>query len=280
MQIDGWKYYNHAVIPTTAPHEMPDILPITDGSIWKIKGEGTPLLARWTTDFDCNYETNWWYVIKDTPFDMARLKAKRRYEINKGKRFFEVREIDPQKYKESIFAIQKEAYAVYPIKYRPTIEKESFFSSMDYWNQSTVLGAFFRETNELVGYTRLSENEKKCIDFITLKTMPDYEKYSINAALVAGILQKYNDHLANGFYICDGARNINHETAFQDYLEKYFEFRKAYCKLHVQYAPKINLLVKMLFPMRNILLKFEEIKFIHFLNSVLKMEEINREGNI
>lgn len=38
MQIDGWKYYNHAAIPTTAPHEIPDISPITDGSIWKIRG--------------------------------------------------------------------------------------------------------------------------------------------------------------------------------------------------------------------------------------------------
>lgn len=38
MQIDRWKYYNHAAIPTTAPHEIPDISPITDGSIWKLGG--------------------------------------------------------------------------------------------------------------------------------------------------------------------------------------------------------------------------------------------------
>ena len=38
MEINGWYYYNHAAIPTTAPHEIPDILPITDGSIWKIRG--------------------------------------------------------------------------------------------------------------------------------------------------------------------------------------------------------------------------------------------------
>ena len=38
MQIDGWKYYNHAAIPTTAPHEIPDISPITDASIWKSGG--------------------------------------------------------------------------------------------------------------------------------------------------------------------------------------------------------------------------------------------------
>lgn len=60
MQIYGWKYYNHAVIPASAPHEMPDISPIIDGSIWEI--EGAPLLARWTTDFDCGYQTNWWGI--------------------------------------------------------------------------------------------------------------------------------------------------------------------------------------------------------------------------
>lgn len=76
MQIGGWQYYNHAAVPTTAPHEIPDVSSITDGNIWKMGG-GTPLLARWTTDFDCGYETNWWYVIKDIPFNISELKAKK-----------------------------------------------------------------------------------------------------------------------------------------------------------------------------------------------------------
>ena len=58
MQIDGWKYYNHAAIPTTAPHEPVNMEPIKYGEIWKIKGA---LLARWTSDWDCGYETEWWY---------------------------------------------------------------------------------------------------------------------------------------------------------------------------------------------------------------------------
>lgn len=39
MDIKGWKYYNHAAIPTMAPHEEPDLQPLRDKSIWKI-GEG------------------------------------------------------------------------------------------------------------------------------------------------------------------------------------------------------------------------------------------------
>lgn len=40
MEIDGWKYYNHAAIPTTAPHEEPDLLPVKNGQVWKIGGGG------------------------------------------------------------------------------------------------------------------------------------------------------------------------------------------------------------------------------------------------
>ena len=100
MKINGWRYYNHAAIPTTLPHETPDISPIEDGGIWKL--DGSPLLARWTTDFDCGYETNWWYIIKDTPFDISALKAKRRYEINKGVKNFEAIVIDPTNYGEEL----------------------------------------------------------------------------------------------------------------------------------------------------------------------------------
>ena len=62
-------------------------------------------MVRWTSDFDCGYETNWWCCIKDTLLDMASLKSKRRYEINKGKKNFDVRLIDPVEYVEDIITI-------------------------------------------------------------------------------------------------------------------------------------------------------------------------------
>lgn len=68
--------------------------------------------------------------------------------------------------------------------------------------------------------------------------------------MVAAVVEDYNDRLGKNFYINDGARSISHETNFQDYLEKYFGFRKAYCKLHVAYNRRIKLVVKVLFPFR------------------------------
>ena len=275
MQIDGWKYYNHAAVPTTAPHRSPNMSPIEDGSIWDIDG-GTPKLARWTTDFDCGDVTNWWYVIKDSAFDIGCLNANYRYKINKGVKKFDVHVIDPQDYKESLYNVQVAAYSAYPLKYRPTVNKDEFFKSINFWNKHVVFGAFFRETNELVGYSLLTEHSQH-IDLAVQKTNPLYEKYQINAALVAEVLRHFDSCIKNGTYICDGARNINHETAFQDYLETYFGFRKAYCKLHVVYMPKIKWIIKLTYPIRKLLSKMDGIGIIHSLNAVLKMEEICRD---
>lgn len=54
--MKSWKYYNHAMIPITAPHEEVDIQCIKDKSIWKENKNA--LFARWTSDFDCGYETS------------------------------------------------------------------------------------------------------------------------------------------------------------------------------------------------------------------------------
>jgi len=275
MQIDGWKYYNHAAIPTTAPHERPNIAPINDGSIWKITG-GTPLLARWTTEFDCNYETDWWYVIKDIPFDINALKAKRRYEINKGIKNFSVKEFKPINFTDELYKVQIAAYSAYPEKYRPSVDKNKFVSSMQHWNRYVCIGAFERTTEKLCGYALLSKESKNYVDFKVMRTNPECEKNGVNAALVEGILRYFNSFLAQDGYICDGAKSINHETAFQDYLEKYFGFRKAYCKLNITYNPSLKWMIRLMYPIRRFLLKLDKIGIIHLLNSVLKMEEICR----
>lgn len=275
MHIDGWNYYNHAAIPTTAPCEKTNLLPIENKSIWKLNGKH-PLLARWTSEFDCGYETNWWYVVKDSSFDISGLKAKRRYEINKGIKYFKVVEINPANYAEELYGVQVAAFSGYPRKYRPKMDKQRFLGGLAKWESYCVMGAFFRETNELCGYALLAKESESYVDFKVLKTNPRYEKYSVNAALVEGVLRQFGTFLAHKGYLCDGARSINHDTAFQDYLEKYFGFRKAFCKLHIEYNPKFKWMIKILFHIRRFLLIFDGIGIVHQVNAVLQMEEICR----
>ncbi len=244
------------------------------GKVW---GGGEPLLARWTTDWDCGYETNWWYVIKDEPFDINSLKSKNRYYVNKGCKYFDVKLIDPRDYKEQLYNVQVAAFSAYPKKYRPTVDRDAFLSSIDEWEKCDVFGAFYKETAELEGYVLMTKNYSQYYGFAVQKTNPQYEKLQINAALVKGVMDYYEDFLSSGGIICDGERSISHETHFQDYLEKYFGFRKAYCHLHVAYNPKIKWAVKLLYPFRKLLHVFDMLGFVHMINGVLKMEDIIRD---
>ncbi len=66
IEMSQWHYYNHALIPNVSPYEKVDINELYNKQLWKQKPK--PLLARWTTDFDCGYETNWWYCIREAPY--------------------------------------------------------------------------------------------------------------------------------------------------------------------------------------------------------------------
>ena len=280
MATNGWKYYKRAAVPVCAPHETADTAPIKDGTIWNI--EGHPILARWTDSWDCDHATSFWYVIKDTPLDIASLKSKRRYEINKGRRNFDVRLIDPAQYADELYAVTVAAYSGWPEKYRPHEDESKFKSDIAAWKDLTIFGAFNTADGKMAGYVRLNDRGSY-VDFSVLRTRPEMEKLGVNAAMVAGILDHYADRLAANaegpckFYICDGARSMVHETAFQDYLEKYFGFRKAYCRIHIKYRPPVAAIVRLLYPLRNVLIRFDGIGSIHSINGVLKMEETARD---
>lgn len=274
MNTDGWKYYNYAVLPTTKPHEEPDLTPVKSGSIWKM-GDKTPLLVRWTSDYDCGNETNWWYVVKDTPFDISALKSKRRYEINKGNKNFLVKEIEPEKYAEDIYRVAVAAYETYPKSYRPNTEHDSFIENIRRWDFYKVYGAFSIEDDSLCGYACLSRKDMY-ISFVMMKVIPAKEKLGLNAAIVCHMLLDHEQFLSDGGYICDGARSIQHETAFQDYLEKYFGFRKAFCQLHIVYNPKYKPLIHMAYLFRKVFKKICFIPGVGKINALLRMEEINR----
>lgn len=268
--IDGWRYYNHALMPVVPPHLTPNINALYINNLWK-NIDKRVLLIRYTTDFDCEPQTNWWYVIKDEPFDITSLKAKRRYEINKGNKNFNTKTIDVKRYKKEIYEIQKAAYSIYPKKYRPSISFEGISNDIDNWNFYKSYGAFDIDGN-MVGYALLNRKENY-IYYAIHKVMPCCEKRGINAAIIYQILNDHKDFLSGDGYICDGARNILHETAFQNYLEKYFGFRKAYCKLHIIYRPTINLLIRILYPFRKIFYKLDSNRLIHNINGIFKMEE-------
>ena len=207
------------MIPTTAPHEEADTELLNNKSFWK--ANKNILLARWTADFDCGHVTNWWYVIKDQPFDLSALKAKHRYEINRGIKNFDVMIINPQEYIDELYKVFIAAYSSWPLKYRPlfTLTDMTDLAKKLADDPSIICyGAFFRTTGELCGFLQIPTYEFHA-ELQSQRVKPEYEKYQVNAALIYCSLEDNRSKLESGsYYILDGARNINHETSFQDYL--------------------------------------------------------------
>lgn len=234
------------------------------------------LFARYTSDFDCGKETEWYYVIKDDFFDVNLLKAKYRYEVNKGNKNFYTKVIIPMDYYDDIFRISVEAYSAYPAKYRPVLSYENYRKSVQSWQTDdvVVIGGFDRITGDLCGFACLICHEEY-ISYSMHKVIPVYEKLAVNAALVNGVLNYFRE-IGKYKYIIDGERAIRHETKFQEYLIKYFSFRKAYCRLNIIYNPIVKYIVYILYPFRNILGKFKEINFLYNIYCILKQEEIRR----
>lgn len=234
------------------------------------------LFARWIDNFDCGYETEWYHVIKDEPFDITALKAKRRYEINKGLKNYRIQIINPKQYTLDLYKIIIAAYSSYPRKYRPKLNKTDFFTSIESWSTSDiiVLGAFDRLSSHICGFVILI-NHEEYISYSVHKVMPSEEKKGINAALVFGVMEYFNK--SNNYkYVTDGERAIRHETQFQDYLMKYFGFRRAYCRLKIVYNPYVKAIVYLLYPFRKVIYRFNSINFLHNIYSVLEQERIRR----
>ncbi len=228
-----WRFLN----PNRQPHEEPDTSDLMSGNIWR--SEPDVCFVRWTSDFDCKEETNWWYVIKDDVYDPSRLKAKRRNVITKGRKNFSVRIINPAEYNEALSEVMLQSFTAYPAKYRPHVDIHKLKQEIVIWG-GLFFGAFKHEedgSEKLCGFSHVTL-QGKCIHIPSQKTIPEYEKLQVNAALIDAVLLHFNDQLKSGeIYICDGERSVNHETCFQEYLMKYFGFRKAHCKLHVAYPP-------------------------------------------
>ena len=272
MEVEGWRYYNHVLIPDSAPHIMANTGPLDDGRTWQME-KSFPVAAIWSSEWDCGYETEWWYVIKDDPFDVESIKSKRRYEIKKGDSNFEVRMIDPADYIEDLLKVTKEAYKGWPEKYRPSVRDAAFMENIIQMKTYDVFAAFSRKNGSLCGYAQVKD-KNSCAEFAVLRADPEEERLGINAAIVNGILGHYKERLRGDFYIYDGSRSVRHETAFQDYLEKYFGFRKAYCRLNIRYRKGFSALINILYPFRNMIGGYTGIG--SGIRGLLTLEEIKR----
>tara|TARA_B110000459_G_C16091660_1_gene265434 strand:- start:108 stop:500 length:393 start_codon:yes stop_codon:yes gene_type:complete len=129
----------------------------------------------------------------------------------------------------------------------------------------------------MIGYSQNKIAENYC-DYSTIKFHPDYLKLYPSYALFFTMNQYYLNE--NEYkYVNDGARSMSHETNIQSFLIQKFRFRKAYCKLHIQYHPLINILIFILFPFRLLIIKSNNT-LLHKIGVVLMQEELHKANKV
>ena len=277
MENHGWIYYNHSLMSAKAPHEHPEIEALDNKDFWN-SFNGRPMFALWTTDFDCVERTEWWYCICDKPFDISSLKSKRRNTVKNALKNCRVEICNPIEICDELYELYNEAQNSYSSVNRINTDREKFYKNMEKLNSDDsvdIYVCFLRETGAVAGYSVVKNYDSYCA-FQSQKAKPSYERYQVNAALVYAILEHYKDKLGSSYYICDGSRNINHITKFQDYLEKYFGFKKAYCKLRIRYKTYVKAAVSLMYPFRGIFKKMDGKRAFHMINGVLMLEYIRR----
>ena len=237
--------------------------------------------CRWTTDFDCGHETEWWYCLRDTPIELNQFKSKTRNEINRGLRTTSYRLLNADEIKSllpAMYNVAIESFSEYPAKYRPVLKINNFSKSIEQHVKSAtshVWGCFDRDTGEMVGYSVCGLVDG-VVHLWIVKIRPTFLKNRVNAGLVF-TLCKYYLNEQSCHYVCDGQRNIRHETNYQNYLVKTLGFRKAYCRLNIVYSPIMNVVVKILYPIRGLLkLLSNHSAILYNIYCVLKQEEYAR----
>ncbi|MBR6825850.1 MAG: hypothetical protein IKM59_04805 [Oscillospiraceae bacterium] len=264
-----WKRYNGALVPKAPPHIEP-----TAEDVKAAKKQGGYRFITYATDFDCKEETPWWYVIKDTPIVLEEVKSTFRYKINKGLRYVNIRKIDCREYGQALYHCYTKAQERYTA-HEGYVSEEDYLRALEN-DPSEYYAAFFIETDELVAYMK-NEVNGECVNMSVIKYDPEYLKYQISAALTYRVLY---DYLNEGRcrYALDGQRAIRHKTNIQEYLEHYFGFRKAYCRLQIHYSLVMKVAVTLLYPFRNgIERRAGDNVLLNNVASVLKMEEIRRQ---
>ncbi len=273
---NNFRLYNNCLISNVAPHEVPNIKDL-DELIKKNKA----LLARWTDKFDVleeNDSKQWWYLIKSGKWDILKCKSHDRNEIKKGIKNFDCKIIKFEEHNKSLYTIYSEATKEYSNLSSNQVTYEEFIN--DFKENEIIIGAFDKEDGVLSAYSKIfyynNHDNKKCINLSVLKILPTKKRKSPSAALMDYICNKFlNEKKIT--YICDGERSIRHVTNFQKYLEKYFGFKKVFCRLNVRYSKKIKVIITILYPLRKVIKKLSmNNKKIYNLYVLLLQEEIVR----
>jgi len=268
-----WRKYNGALIPEQPPHIDIDV---DQNDVLKNVIKEKAFFARWTTDFDCNKETEFWYVICDEFLPIESLSKNTRNNVRRGLKRCYIKKVKCHYVIENCYLIYKKAFDNYNGHLSPISEDEfkqeySTYVDEKVWDFWVV---YENQTNKVIAYSRNKIEYNQC-ELCTTKFHPEFLRKFYPSEALFYTMNKYYLDDKNFDYVNDGARSISHETNIQSFLIQKFKFRKAYCKLNIIYNKPVGFLVKVVYPFRLFLKSLNWGPFTK-LNILINQEKIRR----
>jgi hypothetical protein len=230
-------------------------------------------LVRWNaSEFDFSGTFEWYALICSHFNPLETVNSKLRNELKKGISNCRAERVDADYISRNGYEVYLRAHDRYK-NYKYCITDKTTYSKdicstgnyddiLHYW------GVFYQ--NRLIGYSsNFIFNTTEAL-YSTIKIDPAYLNLNPTYALIYEMNHSYL--VENEFkYVNDGYRTLLHDTNFQNFLMKKFNFIKAGLTLMVYYKPLYSAIINGLYPFRKVVGHLDPR-----LEAVLKLESIRR----
>jgi hypothetical protein len=278
ITVNGTDWYNYRkfMVPAYLPHCVPLISRETAYEVLKKSGN---LFVRWDENFSEMIDSQWWYILRKAPWDIADIKdKKKRWMVKRGEKAFNVR---PLGFDEVIrFCPVTAKAAATRYKGQKDVETKEILESrvaaaLKVPGVLEYLGCFYK--GKMAAY---AENyiQANAVWLAVIRYDPEYLSMYSSYGFLNGILNYYLNERKMSF-VLDGCRSIHHKTNFQEHLIRVFGFTKEYARLNILYSPAFGKTVKCAYPFRNFFWKGSEYlnnSILDNVSAVLRQEQIRR----
>ena len=268
----NWDRNRIMLVPAEPPHKQVHLDPEECKQLIKIRKVS---FIRWTTGWDLEKPTAFWYVIKDAYKGIDEFSRNTRSKIRRGLKRNTIRQITRKELKEQGFDVYKAAFSNYNTLLDP-LNKKEFYERIDTLGDDIydLWGVYRGE--QLIAYTEIRKLGKVRNTSIT-KFHPGYLKDYPSYALFYTLIDYYLSSQEVS-YITNGTRSIFHKTNIQDFLIKKFNYRRAYCMLHIYYKPSVKMMINWLYPFMPLISKIP-LEIFQKLAMLLTQEKFRRQCN-
>lgn len=235
--IDGRYWYN-----ICAPHLCKEAS--KDEVSEMLRGGG--LFLTNTYDFDCQNETSFWWVIKDTFGGMEELSSKMRNQVKKSLKTYDVEKVTKEEILRIGLEIGNRALEGYKIKEKLHYSQQELEDYINSRSDREYWAVYTKEEHIPVAYAVNTIENGVCVGYNRMKCDPAYQHNSTYPYY--GLIYEMNRYylLEKGMlYVNDGRRSLSEHSNIQPFLIEKFHFRKAYCRLQIEYRWYFGVLVRL-----------------------------------